>query len=178
MAKNPIFSILWLALLVFIAWPVAAFCAGFWILLQVRLNSHCGLHLYSWRSFRKWPCSHRALVSTEQPFEAVFGFVKQITAFLEKLITWPRDCGHGMFSVPRHVSPNNAILTELFSNSHHELPAIFPFSHVEQLNLLCSIFHSCQMVSEVNNYRKTESHCLILFSEILVYASLLESECW
>jgi hypothetical protein len=28
-----------------------------------------------------------------QPFEALFGFVKQITQFLEKLITWPRDCG-------------------------------------------------------------------------------------
>jgi hypothetical protein len=23
-----------------------------------------------------------------QPFEALFGFVKQITAFLEKIITW------------------------------------------------------------------------------------------
>lgn len=32
-----------------------------------------------------------------QPFEAVFGFVKQITAFLEKLITWPRECGQGKF---------------------------------------------------------------------------------
>jgi hypothetical protein len=28
-----------------------------------------------------------------QPFEAPLNFVKQITAFLEKLITWPRDCG-------------------------------------------------------------------------------------
>ena len=28
-----------------------------------------------------------------QPFEAIFQFVKQITAFLEKLITWPRDLG-------------------------------------------------------------------------------------
>lgn len=36
MAKNPLFSILWILLLVFIAWPVAGFCAGFWILLQVR----------------------------------------------------------------------------------------------------------------------------------------------
>jgi len=28
-----------------------------------------------------------------QPFEALFQFVKQITSFLEKLITWPRDLG-------------------------------------------------------------------------------------
>jgi hypothetical protein len=33
--KNPIFAILWLVLLVFIAWPVAGFCAGWWILIQV-----------------------------------------------------------------------------------------------------------------------------------------------
>lgn len=34
-SKNPIFGLLWLILLIFIAWPVAGFCAGFWILLQV-----------------------------------------------------------------------------------------------------------------------------------------------
>lgn len=39
MNKNPIFAILWLLLLVFIAWPVAGFCAGIWIFLQVRLMS-------------------------------------------------------------------------------------------------------------------------------------------
>jgi hypothetical protein len=37
MNKNPIFALLWLLLLVFIAWPVAGFCAGIWIFLQVRL---------------------------------------------------------------------------------------------------------------------------------------------
>lgn len=36
MAKNPIFAVLWIVLLIFIAWPVAGFCAGFWLLLQVR----------------------------------------------------------------------------------------------------------------------------------------------
>jgi hypothetical protein len=34
----------------------------------------------------------------QQPFEAVFQFVKQITAFLEKLITWPRDLGKAIMS--------------------------------------------------------------------------------
>lgn len=33
------------------------------------------------------------LYDQRQPFEAIFQFVKQITAFLEKLITWPRDLG-------------------------------------------------------------------------------------
>jgi hypothetical protein len=36
MAQNPIFGILWLALLIFIAWPVAGIAAAIWIFLQVR----------------------------------------------------------------------------------------------------------------------------------------------
>jgi hypothetical protein len=35
MAKNPIFAILWIALLFFLAWPVAGICAGIWLILQV-----------------------------------------------------------------------------------------------------------------------------------------------
>eukprot|EP00544_Gedaniella_sp_CCMP2646_P005938 CAMPEP_0202494116 /NCGR_PEP_ID=MMETSP1361-20130828/10774_1 /ASSEMBLY_ACC=CAM_ASM_000849 /TAXON_ID=210615 /ORGANISM="Staurosira complex sp., Strain CCMP2646" /LENGTH=75 /DNA_ID=CAMNT_0049124527 /DNA_START=46 /DNA_END=273 /DNA_ORIENTATION=+ len=66
MAQNPIFGILWLALLIFIAWPVAGIAAAIWIFLQ--------------------------------PFEACFSFVKSITQFLEKLITWPRDCGKAVQS--------------------------------------------------------------------------------
>lgn len=31
-----------------------------------------------------------------QPFEGCFSFVKDITDFLEKLITWPRDCGRAI----------------------------------------------------------------------------------
>ena len=34
MASNPIFAILWLVLLWFIAWPIAGICAGIWVLLQ------------------------------------------------------------------------------------------------------------------------------------------------
>jgi hypothetical protein len=33
---NPIYGLLWILLLVFIAWPLAGFAAGFYILLQVR----------------------------------------------------------------------------------------------------------------------------------------------
>jgi hypothetical protein len=36
---------------------------------------------------------YRIYIYPEQPFEAIFPFVKQITSFLEKLITWPRDLG-------------------------------------------------------------------------------------
>ena len=32
-----------------------------------------------------------------QPFEALFPVVKQCTQFLEKLITWPRECGNGKY---------------------------------------------------------------------------------
>lgn len=35
MSKNIIFALLWIAVLVFIAWPIALFCAWFWIILQV-----------------------------------------------------------------------------------------------------------------------------------------------
>jgi hypothetical protein len=38
MGSNPIFAILWLALLIFIAWPVAAFACAIWVFLQVRLE--------------------------------------------------------------------------------------------------------------------------------------------
>jgi hypothetical protein len=117
MNKNPIFAILWLLLLFFIAWPVAGFCAGIWILLQVRpshpkksnrssiIERLCVVHIRSFLSCPQMLTLALALVlfphySTtlnhallQQPFEACFNFVKQITAFLEKLITWPRMCG-------------------------------------------------------------------------------------
>jgi hypothetical protein len=35
MAGNPCYSLLWLILLVFIAWPVAGLCAGLWIFCMV-----------------------------------------------------------------------------------------------------------------------------------------------
>ena len=38
MASNPIYAICWLILLWFLAWPVAMFCAGLWVLFQVSYN--------------------------------------------------------------------------------------------------------------------------------------------
>jgi hypothetical protein len=34
MAKNPCYALLWLLLLLFIAWPVSGFASGIWIFLQ------------------------------------------------------------------------------------------------------------------------------------------------
>lgn len=59
--RNPIFAIMWLILLIFLAWPLAFAMGGIWIILQ--------------------------------PFESVFRFVRDITSFLERFLTWPRDCG-------------------------------------------------------------------------------------
>ncbi|KAL7557433.1 hypothetical protein ACA910_015268 [Epithemia clementina (nom. ined.)] len=32
--KNIFYSLIWLLLLIFIAWPVAGFCASIWLILQ------------------------------------------------------------------------------------------------------------------------------------------------
>jgi hypothetical protein len=61
MAGNPCFALLWLILLFFIAWPVAFFACGLWIILQ--------------------------------PFEALFGFIKDANSCIETYITWPRKIG-------------------------------------------------------------------------------------
>ncbi|KAL7556342.1 hypothetical protein ACA910_006146 [Epithemia clementina (nom. ined.)] len=61
---NILYAILWIALLIFIAWPVAGFCATFWLLLQ--------------------------------PFEGLLPFVRDINMFLERLVTWPRECGNAI----------------------------------------------------------------------------------
>ncbi|KAL3795965.1 hypothetical protein ACHAW5_001540 [Stephanodiscus triporus] len=34
MARNPVFALLWLVILFFLAWPIAAACAGAWLILQ------------------------------------------------------------------------------------------------------------------------------------------------
>ncbi|KAL7581546.1 hypothetical protein ACA910_022110 [Epithemia clementina (nom. ined.)] len=64
MAKNAVYAVLWILLLIFIAWPVAGICCWFWLLLQA--------------------------------FEGLFPFVKKINHFLEKIITWPRECGNAI----------------------------------------------------------------------------------
>ncbi|CAJ1953420.1 unnamed protein product [Cylindrotheca closterium] len=50
--------------------------------------------------FIAWPVAGIccALWLLLQPFEACLSFIKGITGFLEKLITWPRDVGHAIAS--------------------------------------------------------------------------------
>eukprot|EP00985_Skeletonema_marinoi_P026882 scaffold21257_cov144-Skeletonema_marinoi.AAC.2 len=44
-----------------------------------------------------WFCPRRMEIGwLNDPFEGCFSFVKDITDFLEKLITWPRDCGRAI----------------------------------------------------------------------------------
>ncbi|KAL7556601.1 hypothetical protein ACA910_021021 [Epithemia clementina (nom. ined.)] len=62
--KNILFALIWLILLVFIAWPVAGFCSFFWLILQA--------------------------------FEGLLPFVRGINSFLEKIVTWPRECGNAI----------------------------------------------------------------------------------
>eukprot|EP00984_Skeletonema_dohrnii_P000899 scaffold289_cov120-Skeletonema_dohrnii-CCMP3373.AAC.6 len=50
--------------------------------------------------------TYRRSSQTFQPFEGCFSFVKDITDFLEKLITWPRDCGRAIGDCsPRFPKP-------------------------------------------------------------------------
>ena len=44
MAKNVLFALIWILLLVFIAWPVAFFCAGIWVFLQVSHEQWSSIH--------------------------------------------------------------------------------------------------------------------------------------
>ena len=61
MSKNPCFALLWIVVMLPIAWMVAGFCSALWIFLQ--------------------------------PFEACFGFVKDMNSCLETYSTWPRKVG-------------------------------------------------------------------------------------
>lgn len=114
--KNYCAALIWIILLWFIIWPVAAFSAGIWILIQVRrvMVVSCNCHLYDHFSdddsmigsailHDLLGCFGSTLFSPLdfvffslmifQPFEAIFPFLKQASTFLEKLITWPRDTG-------------------------------------------------------------------------------------
>ena len=95
MASNPIYSILWLILLCILAWPVAALCAGLWVVLMVSRYPTVLLfqHLPSY-------CTSLIIVSHLyyfychlQPFEACFGCTKDITKVLEEFTRWPQECG-------------------------------------------------------------------------------------
>ena len=97
MAKNVIFAIIWIAVLFFIAWPLAAFCAGIWVIIQVSV-SDCARSLHILVSPPDSPTILflLAFFLSSQPFEACFPFVKGVQNFLEKLVTWPRELGQAV----------------------------------------------------------------------------------
>ena len=76
-----------------------------------------------------------------QPFEAVFGFVKQITAFLEKLITWPRECGQGTW---RFLSSFTVSSATIFSHSKIFWQPSWTATHPSQAR--CKLFISSSSV--------------------------------
>jgi hypothetical protein len=113
MAGNPCYSLLWLILLVFIAWPLAYFCAGLWIFLMVRLA--WGMLVFTIHVFPDLTVSdtslsiqydvhiHLVIVHThyhfhqhKKVFEECLPAFKDCSTFLEKFVTWPRDCGRAI----------------------------------------------------------------------------------
>jgi hypothetical protein len=105
MAGNPLYALCWIVLLFFVAWPVAALCSGLWIILQVRTRmmstNYYRIVGYSWYAFLNI-VSHMfqsfLYFSISQPFEACFPVISDCNSFLEKFVTWPRDCGSAIFS--------------------------------------------------------------------------------
>lgn len=43
--SNPIFALIWLVLLIFLAWPVAFAMSGCWIILQVKYRYYYPCHM-------------------------------------------------------------------------------------------------------------------------------------
>ena len=124
MANSPLYAVVWLLLLFFVAWPVAWFLAGVWIFIQVCpcdcalvfRNVKCVHPSVTRRIFRRitrsstdqkvmsWPCIDISYWLTvcrpfdSKPFESLSPIFKQINDFLEKLITWPRDVGQAILT--------------------------------------------------------------------------------
>jgi hypothetical protein len=145
MAKNVLFSIIWILLLIFIAWPVAGFCAAIWIFLQVSDALGDSLLIVNDSS----PSFVLTLICIVQPFEALFGFIKQINTFLEKLITWPRECGNGKSTLSPRVdvlleplSFSRRMLALFLFFSYHELPHVVPQPHVKVICLYMPLLWS------------------------------------
>jgi hypothetical protein len=107
-----VFAILWLILLIFIAWPVANFCAWIWRFLQVGILqrrsryrqrsvwSHVFAHFFDFLKRSLCTASTHS-ISLKQPFEALFDFVQSINQVMEQLTTWPRLCGHAIVNCQR-----------------------------------------------------------------------------
>ena len=100
MASNPLFGILWIVLLSFLAWPVAALCAGIWVVLMVSLHVGRVHILYSRLCIIIiiFVLIHHILLFSipKQPFEACCSCTADINKTLEDFTTWPKKCGHAI----------------------------------------------------------------------------------
>ena len=73
-----------------------------WIVLQVRqyvpyfMNRNTPFHCRTTHLTHSCILNNKILSTATQPFEGCFRFVRDITDFLEKLITWPRECGRAI----------------------------------------------------------------------------------
>ena len=89
--KGVLFAILWMLLLIYIAWPLASIATGIWTILMVRFTrwtvmKECELDPVCFRS-------HFLRIWNSQPFEYSVEFVRPISEFLAKFATWPRILG-------------------------------------------------------------------------------------
>src|SRR6056300_798119 len=100
MASNPLFGILWIVLLSFLAWPVAALCAGIWVVLMVSLHVGRVHILYSRLCIIIIIYAHTSylviLNTYQQPFEACCSCTADINKTLEDFTKWPKKCGHAI----------------------------------------------------------------------------------
>ena len=123
---NILFSIVWLLVLIFIAWPLAGFCAGIWIIFQVsslelalktrtaqcRVSGMAVAHFCSSvvcsllkqsssasnKSIPSWKRYANKSFDLLYPDLLPDPFSFRTTYLHCQLITWPRDLGHAIMN--------------------------------------------------------------------------------
>jgi hypothetical protein len=99
-SRNPIFGILWLILLFVVAWPVAGFLAGIWMLLQVSVID---------------TVTQQRVIGLDK-IHVKFIDHRQSMLFLLHGVThlWPSSCNEVIGMIPRlnshFVTDNNCVL--------------------------------------------------------------------
>jgi hypothetical protein len=96
--KNPLWPVLWLILLIWIAWPVAMFCASIWIILQVRENKLMALVCHClWRL-------PNSILFCFSDFLALWSMLRLceedqcIFGKIDYLASWLWSCNYGLLS--------------------------------------------------------------------------------
>jgi hypothetical protein len=94
MASNPIFALLWLILLLVLAWPAAILCAILWVIFMVRLemnDNKVGMF-----PFIALKIIDLLLLYPQKPFEACCACTRSINQTLEDFTKWPIECGNAI----------------------------------------------------------------------------------